>query len=64
MRQPEPSGHFRQNGFGKIPIIAMTANVFQEDLEKAIDSGMNGHVTKPIDMNAVCESAEKVAVSA
>ena len=43
----------------KIPIIAMTANVFQEDLEKAIDSGMNGHVTKPIDMNAVCEVLEK-----
>ena len=43
----------------KIPIIAMTANVFQEDLEKAIDSGMNGHVTKPIDMNAVCEVLKK-----
>ena len=37
----------------------MTANVFQEDLEKAIDSGMNGHVTKPIDMNAVCEVLKK-----
>ena len=49
-----------ENELGReIPIIAMTANVFQEDLEKAIDSGMNGHVTKPIDMNAVCEVLKK-----
>ncbi len=37
-----------------IPIIAMTANVFQDDVMKAIESGMNEHVTKPIDMKIVC----------
>lgn len=37
-----------------IPIIAMTANVFQDDIMKAIESGMNEHVTKPIDMKVVC----------
>jgi CheY-like chemotaxis protein len=38
-----------------IPIIAMTANVFKEDIEKCIDVGMNSHVGKPLDFNAVLE---------
>lgn len=33
-----------------IPIIAMTANAFSEDVKKALDAGMNAHVAKPIDM--------------
>jgi len=33
-----------------IPIIAMTANVFREDVEKCIASGMNDHIGKPLDM--------------
>jgi len=33
----------------KVPIIAMTANVFAEDKLKAMNAGMNGHVSKPID---------------
>ncbi len=32
-----------------IPIIAMTADAFDEDIKKAFDSGMNGHISKPID---------------
>ena len=42
-----------------IPIIAMTANVFQDDIIKAIESGMNEHVTKPIDMKVVCRVLQK-----
>ncbi|MCL2230080.1 MAG: response regulator [Treponema sp.] len=33
------------------PIIAMTANVFREDIEKCLATGMNDHVGKPLDMN-------------
>ena len=34
-----------------IPIVAMTANAFEEDRQKALENGMNAHVSKPIDMN-------------
>ena len=37
----------------QIPIIAMTANVFREDVEKCLASGMNGHVGKPINLDEV-----------
>jgi len=36
-----------------IPIIAMTANVFREDIEKCLASGMNSHVGKPLDFQEV-----------
>jgi two-component system CheB/CheR fusion protein len=32
-----------------VPIIAMTANAFKEDAEKCLKSGMNEHISKPID---------------
>lgn len=36
-----------------LPIIAMTANAFSEDIEAARRSGMNGHISKPIDLGVV-----------
>ena len=38
---------------GSIPIIAMTANVFKEDIDKCLAVGMNGHLGKPINMDDV-----------
>jgi len=37
----------------QIPIIAMTANVFREDIERCHAAGMNDHVGKPLDFDAV-----------
>ena len=37
----------------KIPIIAMTANAFAEDIQAALDAGMDGHVAKPVDMGVL-----------
>jgi len=39
----------------EIPIIAMTANAFREDVERCIESGMNDHIPKPMDEKHVIE---------
>ena len=42
-----------------IPIIAMTANAFAEDTQKALSVGMNAHVAKPVDMNILVPTMMK-----
>lgn len=39
-----------------IPIIAMTANAFAEDVQASLDAGMNGHLSKPIVMDEVVKT--------
>ena len=43
----------------RIPIIAMTANVFAEDIQKVLSVGMNAHVAKPVDMNILVPTMMK-----
>ena len=40
----------------RIPIIAMTANAFAEDVQASLDAGMNGHLSKPIEMDEVIKA--------
>ena len=42
-----------------LPIIAMTADAFAEDVQKCLDAGMNAHVSKPIDVREVTRLLEK-----
>jgi len=41
-----------------MPIIAMTANAFKEDVDKCLESGMNDHISKPIDYDIMVEKLE------
>ena len=43
----------------KIPIVAMTANVFREDIEMCIQAGMNDHIGKPIDYDELLENLKR-----
>lgn len=43
-----------------IPIIAMTANAFEEDKKEALRSGMNSHIAKPIDIENLFETLSKI----
>lgn len=43
----------------RIPIIAMTANAFEEDRKQAAEAGMNGYLTKPIEINSLLTELQK-----
>ena len=43
-----------------IPIIAMTANAFDEDVQRSLQAGMNAHLSKPIDNNLLFETLESL----
>ncbi|GHU42925.1 hypothetical protein FACS1894111_07650 [Clostridia bacterium] len=63
LQMPEMDGYdaarhiraFHHERAKTIPIIAMTANVFKDDIEKCLAVGMNGHLGKPLDFQAVHE---------
>ena len=43
-----------------IPIIAMTADAFAEDIASCMDAGMNGHTAKPVDMDVLFHEIQKI----
>ena len=50
----------RTDGRENIPIVAMTANAFEEDRKKAFAVGMNGHIAKPIEIPALFAELERI----
>lgn len=50
---------FAKPDVANIPIIAMTANAFEEDREQAFKAGMNGYIAKPIDVAIMMETLNK-----
>jgi len=51
---------FENRELANIPIIAITANAFEEDKQKALEVGMNGHIAKPIDVQKLLEVLEHI----
>lgn len=51
---------FEDKELSSIPILAMTANAFEEDRQEALRCGMNGHIAKPIDVANLFETLNKV----
>ena len=44
----------------KIPIIAMTANAFSEDIQHSLAAGMNAHISKPVDMKTLEKTVRSI----
>ena len=42
----------------KIPIIALTANAFDEDVQRSLQAGLNAHLSKPVEPDALFETLE------
>ena len=68
MRMPEMNGleataairKLDREDAKKVPIIALTANAFDEDVQKSLQAGMNAHLSKPVDPDVLFNTLEKM----
>lgn len=68
IQMPEMNGYEASNAIrglerkdaAGISIIAMTANAFAEDVQAALEAGMNAHIAKPIDMDVLITTLQKI----
>jgi signal transduction histidine kinase/ABC-type amino acid transport substrate-binding protein/BarA-like signal transduction histidine kinase len=51
---------FENPALANIPVIAMTANAFEEDQKKAMEAGMNAHIAKPVDVEKLLDTLERI----
>ena len=52
--------NFKNKEIANIPILAMTANAFEEDKKAAKEAGMNGHLSKPIEVPKLIEALKNI----
>ena len=57
---PVRSAHWTTLARAKLPILAMTANAFDEDRRNALESGMNGFLSKPIVIDDLVQELHKI----
>ena len=43
-----------------VPIIALTANAFDEDVQRSLQAGLNAHLSKPVDPDSLYEALESL----
>ena len=68
VQMPEMNGYeatkairkLENKALATLPILAMTANAFEEDKQEALRSGMDGHIAKPIDVKKLMEMLDEV----
>ena len=52
---------FTQTWASTIPIVAMTADAFSENVTECLNAGMNGHIAKPIDIKLVIKEIRRIS---
>ena len=49
-----------RDGAKKIPIVALTANAFDEDVQRSMQAGLNAHLSKPVEPEALFQTLESL----
>ena len=52
--------NLENKALASIPILAMSANAFEEDKQESLKCGMNGHISKPINIDVLFDALDKI----